>query len=167
SERLRLVALDLLLRLERSSMRNAVRPVLAGIPLRNEATVTNILEFALDKIDADLHFLMARLREMLEETGEKERARRLPFVGDEPVRVRSGGDVAALTLAFQLLNLIEENASAQARRQREENQGLLREPGLWGQNLRQLIELGLSPQAIADGLAEVRVEPVLTAHPTE
>ncbi|WP_394837176.1 phosphoenolpyruvate carboxylase [Pendulispora rubella] len=129
--------------------------------------MTNILEFALDKIDADLHFLMARLREMLEETGEKERARRLPFVGDEPVSVRDAGDVAALTLAFQLLNLIEENASAQARRQREERQGLLREPGLWGQNLRQLIELGLSPQAIADGLAQVRVEPVLTAHPTE
>ncbi|HWL85168.1 MAG TPA: phosphoenolpyruvate carboxylase, partial [Polyangiaceae bacterium] len=129
--------------------------------------MSNILEFALDKIDADLLFLMARLREMLEDTGEKDAARRLPFVGDEPVCVRDSTDVAALTLAFQLLNLIEENASAQARRQREERQGLLREPGLWGQNLRQLVELGLTPRAIADGIAKVCVEPVLTAHPTE
>ncbi len=129
--------------------------------------MSDILEFALDKIDTDLLFLMARLREMLEDTGEKDVAKRLPFVGEEPVSVREPADVAALTLAFQLLNLIEENASAQARRQREESQGLLREPGLWGQNLRQLVELGLSAREIADGIAKVCVEPVLTAHPTE
>ena len=69
--------------------------------------------------------------------------------------------------AFQLLNLIEENVSAQVRRQREKVAGPASEPGLWGANLLRLRHAGFPPEAIADGLSGVVVEPVLTAHPTE
>ncbi|HMZ53085.1 MAG TPA: phosphoenolpyruvate carboxylase, partial [Candidatus Sumerlaeota bacterium] len=61
----------------------------------------------------------------------------------------------------------EENASAQARRTRETIEGLASEPGLWGQYLRQLKEAGFSGEQIAKSLANIHVEPVLTAHPTE
>ena len=69
--------------------------------------------------------------------------------------------------AFQLLNLIEENVSAQVRRAREKLAGPAAEPGLWGANLLRLAEGGLSAPEIAAGLAGIVVEPVLTAHPTE
>lgn len=129
--------------------------------------MTDILGYALDKIDHDLAFLMRCLREVLEETGEGERAARLPFRNGDIVRVEDARDVAAYSLAFQLLNLVEENASAQSRRRREREEGLLREPGLWGQNLKQMASLGASDEDIAEAIGNVRVEPVLTAHPTE
>ena len=69
--------------------------------------------------------------------------------------------------AFQLLNLIEENVSAQVRREREKAAGPAAEPGLWGANLERLRHAGLHAAEIAAGLARIVVEPVLTAHPTE
>lgn len=133
--------------------------------------MADILGFALDKIENDLTFLMACFDDVLTSIGEPDRARRLRFVreaGDPgDLRVRDARDAAALSLAFQALNLVEENASAQSRRLRETTEGLAREPGLWGQNLRQLVASGATGREIADLLREVRVEPVLTAHPTE
>ena len=66
-----------------------------------------------------------------------------------------------------MLNLIEENVSSQVRRAREKAAGIASEPGLWGANLQRLRHAGLNPKEIAAGLAEIVVEPVLTAHPTE
>ena len=50
---------------------------------------------------------------------------------------------------------------------REESEGLTAEPGLWGRYLAALKKNGASAQDIAKALLQVRVEPVLTAHPTE
>ena len=69
--------------------------------------------------------------------------------------------------AFQLLNLIEENVSAQVRRAREKVAGIVAEPGLWGANLQGLRHAGFGAKEIAATLTQVLVEPVLTAHPTE
>lgn len=131
------------------------------------------LDFAFSKIDVDLGFIMTCFREVLDELGENTLAHRLPWVSNDPDHpTLSAGDlgerdVQVLSIAFQLLNMVEENAAAQGRRRRESTEGLLREPGLWGQNLRQLLDAGFSAQQIADALATIRVEPVLTAHPTE
>jgi phosphoenolpyruvate carboxylase len=140
-----------------------------------------ILDFAFDKIDVDLVFIMDCFREVLEELGEGALARRLPWIdhGDPmrtgkaapargtPVADLGERDVQVLSVAFQLLNMVEENAAAQSRRRRESTEGMLREPGLWGQNLRQLLDAGFTAEQIAETLPQVRVEPVLTAHPTE
>ncbi len=130
------------------------------------------LDFAFSKIDIDLRFIMACFREVLDELGEHALATHLPWLSDDdeaPAQVADLGerDVQALSIAFQLLNMVEENAAAQGRRRREGTEGLIREPGLWGQNLRQLLDAGFSGQQIADALSSIRVEPVLTAHPTE
>ena len=159
------------------------------------------IDFAFDKIDLDLGFVMSCFREVLEELGEPGLAKRLPWIpgtgktadsahapgapsgtpptppgGSATTSGASGSagsvelgerDVQVLSIAFQLLNMVEENAAAQSRRRRESTEGMLREPGLWGQNLRQLLEAGFSDQQIAAALPRVRVEPVLTAHPTE
>lgn len=126
--------------------------------------------FAFAKIDEDLAFLMECLHEVLTGLGHADLARHIPW--------RSGGDAATVlppgadgqrlaSLVFQLLNLVEENSAAQARRWTETNRGPSAEPGSWAQNLRQLVTAGFSGADIAAAVAATRIEPVLTAHPTE
>ena len=57
--------------------------------------------------------------------------------------------------------MVEENASVQMRRV-----NLAEVSGLWQQNLHRLNEFGLAEQRIANNLAKILAEPVLTAHPT-
>jgi len=131
---------------------------------------TPLVDLAFDKIEHDLEFVMQAFAEMLDEVGEHEAVRWLPWLPraeDSATRDLRVRDVRALSIAFQLLNLVEENAAAQTRRIREGNEGPLAEPGLWGQNLRQLLEQGVSGEDIAQTMRRVSIEPVLTAHPSE
>ncbi len=151
------------------------------LPLWTVMGSETILDFAFEKIDRDLAYVMGCFREVLIEQGQPDLAARLPWSAvrptePSPAQPESGEstprdlrerDVQVLSIAFQLLNMVEENAAAQARRLRETNQGVLEEAGLWGASLNELIRLGFKPEAIANVLPRVRVEPVLTAHPTE
>ena len=122
------------------------------------------------KIDADLTYLMKCLKEVLVELGETKAAQFLPWqeggeahdINEPPPRIEQ-----AYSIAFQLLNMVEENASTRTRHLREIEHGLADEPGLWGQQLAQLKASGFSAEEILKVLPEVRVESVLTAHPTE
>ncbi len=124
----------------------------------------------LEKAEQDYQFLIRCFAEVLEELGENDIAAILPFGGTAlpkestrfPERMTQ-----AYSIAFQLLNMAEENASNQGRRSREESLGLSQEPGLWGQTLMQLHPLGSTGAEVARALHSVLVEPVLTAHPTE
>jgi phosphoenolpyruvate carboxylase len=124
-----------------------------------------------EKIDRDFSFLVDCFREMLEATGATDICDALPLHADVPVHSwpndRSERVAQAYSMVFQLLNMVEENASAQRRRATEREHGLAQESGLWGQTLQRLKNLGLNASQIADALPRVRVEPVLTAHPTE
>jgi phosphoenolpyruvate carboxylase len=129
-----------------------------------------LTDFAFGKIEQDLAFVMTAFAEMLQEIGERDAGRWLPFLGDEnddkPHDLRAR-DARALSISFQLLNLVEENAAMQSRRVREANEGPLHEPGLWGQNLRQLTQAGFDGETIVQCMQSIVVEPVLTAHPSE
>jgi phosphoenolpyruvate carboxylase len=70
-------------------------------------------------------------------------------------------------MAFQLLNMAEENTANQVRRMRETSSGPASEPGAWPYQLRHLREAGFSDAEIAGALPRIHVQPVLTAHPTE
>lgn len=124
------------------------------------------------KVDNDIQFLIQCLREVLEENGESDLADMLPWQ-EANASSTSGGDIDAIKLtqaysiAFQLLNIVEENAVVQFRRQLEKQDAVNRFSGLWSQNLHALRQYGLSGEAVADELAKIHVEPVLTAHPTE
>jgi phosphoenolpyruvate carboxylase len=131
----------------------------------------NFLQRAFDKIDEDYDFLLDSLAEVLRTTGEGDLAACLPRVratasADRPA-VDPKREIQVLSCAFQLLNLVEENAAAQVRRIQETQCGMEREPGMWAQNLRQLCQQGLTGEEIAATLPTIMVEPVLTAHPTE
>lgn len=130
---------------------------------------SQLLTTGLEKIDIDLRFLVECFAEVLAELGESDLVPFLPWINEPPpantkLPPRLGQVYA---IAFQLLNLVEENVSAQVRVDREQALGADAEQGLWGSQLSRLKEEGFSEQEIAEAMREVEVEPVLTAHPTE
>lgn len=124
----------------------------------------------LDKLNDDTCWLLQCFQDVLEETGSFEVAGLLPWLpGEHPVQTLpdSNRAIQALSIAFQLLNQVEENAAAQVRRAVEGQQGPALERGLWGQVLKQLLQEGWEFSGLAKGLGDLRIEPVFTAHPTE
>jgi phosphoenolpyruvate carboxylase len=129
------------------------------------------------KIARDLDFLIGCFREVLDELGETAVAARLPWgSGASPNRdapCPAGADCdndplpQAYSIAFTLLNMVEENAYAQGFRALQTAGRLKDQAGSWENTFRVLATAGLAPEAIAATLPLVRVEPVLTAHPTE
>src|ERR1700679_229786 len=124
------------------------------------------------KIDRDLRFLIDCFSEVLVELGEHELVRHLPWSKHfSPEAVRAGQWPERVSqvysIAFQLLNMVEENTSAQVRRTRDGDPEIPPEAGLWLHHLTHLQASGLKEDEIVQGLARTCVSPVLTAHPTE
>ncbi|MFZ9937882.1 MAG: phosphoenolpyruvate carboxylase, partial [Luteolibacter sp.] len=120
-------------------------------------------------LDAELGFAMDAFADVLARLGHKELATRLPWHGRALAAV-DGPDrplVQAYSIAFQLLNIVEERVAAVARRWREKAHGPTAEKGLWPDKLAEMRRMGLDEKTLAGILSRVRVEPVLTAHPTE
>lgn len=121
----------------------------------------------LQKIREDLSYLQNCFIQMLCEIGEEEIAdiisgkTNLQSV-DNPEKLSK-----AYTLTFQFMTIVEENAAVQLRRKLEDEHGLTRISGLWGRTLNDLKSAGYTGEQIAEKLPEIRIEPVLTAHPTE
>lgn len=117
----------------------------------------------------DLEFLLHALKEVLIENGEEDMARHIPWI-NEPVVFNpekfTTKYVQLYSIVFQLLNMAEVNGAVQNRRKKE-NHSSVDVNGLWASNLKQLKDQGLTGEQIAEKLADIKVEPVLTAHPTE
>jgi phosphoenolpyruvate carboxylase len=122
--------------------------------------------FEFFKWDKDLAFLIECLRETLEDLGEKELARIVPWsssrVEGEPLTRKA---VQVYSLAFQILNTVEENTANQARRREDGGERRI-EKGRWREVLPHLKER-MSPEQIREHFAKMVVCPTLTAHPTE
>lgn len=118
----------------------------------------------------DLEYLLICLKEVLIESGEIELANDIPWITisagfrEEKFTAKH---LKLYSACFQLLNIVEVNGAVQNRRKKEDNQSLSEIDGLWSYNLKLLKEKGFTASQIADKLSEIRVEPVLTAHPTE
>lgn len=121
------------------------------------------------KADEDFAFLLDAFREILADLGSADIAAALPWGPNQ--RTAEGIDQRQLTqavsIALRLRSLADENAQAQFRRRQVAQNGLSSVSGLWGRVLQDLVDAGQEGPAIAEALAGVRVEPVLTAHPTE
>lgn len=124
----------------------------------------------ISKIHEDLQYLIRLLHDMLIDVGEEALAKNLPWIKDNTplaeVQV-STKLVQTYSLAFQLLNMVEENTSNQLRRRNEVEKGKAAWRGLWAHQLKNLRDAGFSEEAIAETLTQTSVELVLTAHPTE
>ncbi|TVR65184.1 MAG: phosphoenolpyruvate carboxylase [Gemmatimonadales bacterium] len=147
----------------------------------------------IDKVREDLAFLHRCFTDVLREAGEGAVAavfdgdnggnggtgrRGRPTTGEGATTVSrdaSGADghpdpatlSKAASIYFQLITIVEENAAVQLRRRLEDEHGLARISGLWAKTLEGLKAAGLTEEEIASRLREIRIEPVLTAHPTE
>lgn len=85
-----------------------------------------ILTLDSSKVADDLVFLMDRLREVLEESGEHTLASQLPWLATAPA---PAPDISperlsqAYSIAFRLFSMVEQNASVQQQRQTDAEHG--------------------------------------------
>lgn len=120
-----------------------------------------------DLIDDTLSLLVGCLGEALKSLGEESLIPYLPWSGTVPDQDPPDGTQQLYSIGFQLLNMVEERVSSAIRREREKVLGAESIRGLWPRALKDMTALGLGPQEILGVLADVEVQPVLTAHPTE
>ncbi len=118
----------------------------------------------------DLLFLLRCLTEVLEANNEQQLIPFIPWLNDALVAPPEGNEqkvVHLYSICFQLLNLCEVNWAVQSRRERQQKQGISSINGSWAHTFAQLKAKGIGQKQIAEALAQLEVEPVLTAHPTE
>ncbi len=129
----------------------------------------NAVKNELGKPYQDLEFVLECFKESLIESREPKLSECIPWINEtdlEPEHI-TNKHLQVYSMSFQLLNMVEINAAVQHRRKVEEDNGLASINGLWAENLQRLKNAGVAPSEIAQSLTEIRVEPVLTAHPTE
>jgi len=118
----------------------------------------------------DLEFMLECLRESLIENGEGDLANYIPWINEnrelDPTSL-TDKHIQLYSLVFQLVNMVEVNGAVQNRRKLEDKNSMASVNGLWAKNLNVLLDAGLSEREIAEIIPEIKVEPVLTAHPTE
>jgi len=134
-------------------------------------SVLSVTQEKLGKTYSDLEFLLICFKEVLEENGELELSKQVPWIN--PKRNRPTIDVFCdkhtqlYSIAFQLLNMVEENGAMRLRRKVEDEKSMTAVNGMWAYNFQKLKQKKISAEQIAKDLSETRIEPVLTAHPTE
>ncbi len=122
------------------------------------------------RVRQDLQYLLDCFCEVLEEVGETDVARAMASLFDDgphtpdstPARLTQ-----AYTIAFHFMGIVEEDAAARQRRELQAAGHPDEDRGSWEANLRRLGEAGMSAADVARLVGQVKVEPVLTAHPTE
>ena len=131
----------------------------------------NILDLVIDKLGKpykDLSFLLQAFKDVLIENGEIDVASTIPLLQNK-IDVSTFLDdrgVQLYSILFQLVHIVEVNGAVQQRR-KEENQDLSQVRGLWAYQINKVKQAGIDAVAITSALKNTRVEPVLTAHPTE
>lgn len=125
------------------------------------------------KLMGDLSFMTSCLKEVVLELESAELSSMIPWQEDssdqyENLDIQNINPQKLnqlLSLSFQLLNMAEENTNIQFRRQQQTNGQI--EAGLWSEALQTLKDQDISGSQILKLIRSMKVEPVLTAHPTE
>ncbi len=126
----------------------------------------------LQKISKDLSTVTLYLREVLKDLKEDALVKLLLVVNeldkaDTIGKIPDEKLVQVLSILFQLMNLVEENAATQYRRKLENRLGASYIRGSWAETFTKWQKQGLNEKQIAELLTKVHIMPVLTAHPTE
>lgn len=118
----------------------------------------------------DFEFLLESLKEVLIENGEEAIANEIPFINKYPFEngtQLSDKHIQMYSLVFQLVNMAEVNGAVQHRRSVENEKDFTSVSGLFANNIKNLLDDGVSEEVILDKMPQMQIEPVLTAHPTE
>jgi phosphoenolpyruvate carboxylase len=124
------------------------------------------------KITQDLKYLTECFKKVLQELGEETVAEFLeseiePGVLQEGEAELEEKYIQALSIFLQLMNLAEENAAVQFRRRQATQHGPQAVRGSWSETFERWKKQGLTQEQMAKVLQQIKVRPVLTAHPTE
>lgn len=129
---------------------------------------------SMQKTREDLHALVSSFKQVLYDLDEKAVAMTLSLLEDsisENKDIETGIPdeklIQALSILFQVMNLVEENSGVQSRRKLENMLGPSSIRGSWGETFDHWISKGVTEDQIAELLPTLRITPVLTAHPTE
>ena len=122
------------------------------------------------ELKSRLRTLMDILAEVLKE--EIDYTDSIPWREQQVVkRPESADDMATMAqlqaVCFEILNIVEERTASVVRQRRRRDFGLAAERGMWGRVISNFQQAGFSQEEVLKVLREVKVTPVLTAHPTE
>ncbi len=120
-------------------------------------------------LEDELHEVTSTLAASLPLSPES--VNRLPWISDSTELETNPNDAAEsaqlTSLAFELLNIVEERVAWRFRAIRRAEYGPDTIRGLWPGVIARMKEAGLSEKQALEAFRKVEVEPVLTAHPTE
>lgn len=124
-----------------------------------------------DKITQARKYIMECYTEMLKRIDETELIALInetaPAAVAEVSRVSTEKTIQALSIYFQLMTLVEENAATQYRRSLENTKQLSSIRGSWAEALQSWKAAQLSEEAMLEAISGTHINPVVTAHPTE
>ncbi|MGF1449757.1 MAG: phosphoenolpyruvate carboxylase [Opitutales bacterium] len=130
-------------------------------------TFQTFLKSGFSRIDDDLEFLTGAAAELFDELGLSTLSKLFDRDAQAGAKKLPAGGAQALSIYFQLLNLVEETAAQATQKQRENDLGPEAEPGLWAAYLKSASDRKVPSQRLQAIVRRLVVEPVLTAHPTE
>jgi phosphoenolpyruvate carboxylase len=124
-----------------------------------------------EKTSEDIHSITDNFRQVLQDLHENSMASLLTLAEQGDTKIDLEGDldkrIQTLSILFQLMNLVEENAAVQFRRRMENEISPTSIRGSWAETFDRWKRQGLGEDEIAPLIRKLRLIPVLTAHPTE
>jgi phosphoenolpyruvate carboxylase len=124
-----------------------------------------------EKISADRKYIIDYYIEMLTRIGEHKVAdlisRTVQGLHTEETSFTAEKTIQSLSIYFQLMTLVEENAAVQYRRKLEDAGLMTNIRGSWAEAFDIWRKEGLSEDEMLEAIAQTHITPVLTAHPTE
>ncbi|TRX16642.1 phosphoenolpyruvate carboxylase [Flavobacterium franklandianum] len=131
----------------------------------------SIVDSPLKKISDDRRFIIACYTEMLSRINENEVVSLintdLQVISAEEDKLPNEKTIQSLSIYFQLITLVEENAATQYRRRLEDQDQITSMRGSWAEALNLWKNANVSEDEMLTAIAETHLIPVLTAHPTE
>ena len=126
----------------------------------------------IEKISADRRFIIDCYTEMLtriNENGVVDLIKNTLHGGSkiEENELSSEKIIQALSIYFQLITMVEENAATQYRRRLEDLDKITTIRGSWAEAFHIWKNAGISEDEMLHAIAKTQVMPVITAHPTE
>lgn len=99
----------------------------------------------------------------------------IPLINSNPQKISELDDdaipvekvIQALSIYFQLMTLVEENAATQYRRRMENQENITSIRGSWAEAFSEWKDQGIDEDDMLHAISQASVMPVLTAHPTE
>ncbi len=129
-------------------------------------------ESPFQKITDGRHFIIDCYAEMLSRIHEHEV---IPLIKSNPQNLAAieEGNISiekviqSLSIYFQLMTLVEENAATQYRRKMENQENITSIRGSWAEAFQIWKDQGIEEDDMLNTISQTHVIPVLTAHPTE